>query len=306
MRKILYATASCLLAFSAQAQMVPQNNNGPYSYSYAQDRVNQGYSAPVPYQYAGYYYAQDPRVVAAPRSPQVYGFYQQPVQQNYNANAPRPQMMWYPTQQQRFAASEPVYMAAPSYDMYQQEQRPDVYQSPVYNSQAVRQGKDWYADLHLGVGGTLGWKGDFDTPIGPVWGIAIGKRVLPNVRVDVEFNYHTKADLVDNDTGSIEYQQYDLGANVYYDFPVRSHLPVKPFVGAGVWGVKGKASASSYNGKKLATADAKVKLGLSAAAGVIYPINDMFSVLAMARARYIVADENLYNIEGLIGLRYHF
>ncbi len=303
MRKFLYATASCLLAISAQAQMVPQNN-GPYSYSYTQDRVDQGYNAPVPYQYGGYY-AQTPRVVPAPASPQVYGFYQQPVQQNYNANAPRVQMMWYPTQQQRAAANEQVYVN-PAYDMYQQEQEPNVYRSPVYNSTASRQGKDWYADLHIGVGGTLGWKGDFDTPIAPIWGIALGKRLSPTVRADAEFNYHLKADLVDTDTGSIEYQQYDLGANIYYDFPVRSHLPVRPFVGAGIWAVKGKASAKSYNGRKLDGADSKIKLGLSAAAGVVYPINEMFSLLAMARARYIVTDDKLYNIEGLVGVRYYF
>lgn len=303
MKKYLFPLCTCLMIFSAQAQMVPQNN-GPYNYSYAQDRINQGYHATTPYQNMGYN-PQDSHMVASPASPQVYGFYQQPIQQNYHANVQsRPQMMWYPTRQQVALANGQVY-TNPVYDM-EQDSQPNVYQSPVYNSKAIRQRNSWYADLKLGVGVTMGWKKGFDKPISPVWGIAIGKKLSSTLRADVEFAHHLNGELVDTDTGTIEYKQYELGANVYYDFPVRSHLPFRPFVGAGIWGVKARATATSYNGKRLDTADSNIKLGLSATAGVIYPINEMFSLLAMARARYIVTDDHLYNLEGLVGVRYHF
>jgi len=292
-------TLPCLLAFAAQAQMMPENND-PHNYSYAQDRVAQGYGVPV-YQNGGGYGGANTQVRVAPASSQAYGFYQQPVESNYNANTPRSTMMWYPTQQQRALANGQVYVNPP----YEMEEEVEVYQSPVYKSKVVQQKRGWYADLHLGVGGTSGWKGNLDTPVGPVWGIAVGTRLSPTLRVDAEFAYHTKAKLTKTAVAKAEYKQYDLGANVYYDFPVQSHIVVKPFVGLGLWGVNGKVTVSRGS-KHISSKNHNFKLGVSAAAGVAYPINQVLSLIALGRVRYIAMDDALWNIEGLMGIRYHF
>ena len=306
MKKILFFVTSSFLATAVAAQT--------YSgYSYSQDRVEQGYSNP----YQGYPQNGYPTASAydayapAPTSVQAYGFYQQPapaapatVPATYGRTQ-QSQMMWYPTQQQRAVASGYPYPASAYYmqdDMPQQEY---VSRSPVYNSKATRQKKSLYADVRLGIGGTPGWGNGFDTPIGPVWGIALGTRLSPTVRVDAEFAYHTEAKLATENHTKVKYRQYDLGANVYYDFPTNAGLGVRPFVGAGIWGIKGKASAV-HKGFKIADADSDIKLGMSVAGGVVYPINEMFSAVAMARARYIDTEEDLFNIEGFVGLRYHF
>ncbi len=301
MKKYLLATF-CLATLSAQAQMAPEST-GSYTYSYAQDRVEQGYNVPVSYQNNAY---ANPAYVPgnpAPVSPQVYGFYQQPVEQNYDANYPRPQMMWYPTQQQRAVASGQMYQMPSSSSAQEMPQQPDVYQSPVY---AISQKGSWYIDLRLGIGGTDGWENDFDIPVGPIWGFAIGKKISPNVRVDAEFDYHLKAKLAKTALAKIEYKQYDLGANIYYDFPLQSHVRVRPFIGAGIWAVDGKTTVSSKKGTRISSADSDIKLGLSGALGIAYPISEVLSLIAMARARYIMTKEELWNIEGLLGIRYHF
>ena len=294
MKKLLVFVTSLLATTALQAQTSDQ------TYSYAQDRVDQGYNYPRTYPQAGAYGVYD-QSVPAPVSSQAYGFYQQAPTPNYNQQqqaVQQRQLTWYPTQQQRMAAYGGSY-----YENVPQQ--PNVYRSPVYNSHAMRHKKDWYADLHLGVGATMGWEHGFDDPVAPMWGIALGTRVSPTVRVEAAFDYHTEGKLASYRGRKINYRQYDLGANIYYGFPTNASLPIKPFVGAGIWGVKGKASAK-YRGLKIAGADSDIKLGISVAAGVTYPINEMFSAVAMGRLRYINCKEDLYNLEGLIGLRYHF
>lgn len=297
MKRLLLVGISLLITTSLSAKTYSDKSFG---YSYSQELINQGYMAEKPPVYSNGSY--DPNLMPAPAAPQAYGFYlQQPRSTPDPRDAQSSQMMWYPTQQQRAEASgSPVYLAGG----YAGEQPNNVYNSPVYNS-AVVQRQGHYLDAHFGIGATLGWKHGFDTPVGPVWGLAFGTRFKPLIRGDIEFNYHEEARLAKVKGHEVTYKQYDLGANVYYDFPVQSHITFKPFVGAGIWATKGKATAKHKEAKIVST-DSDIKLGLSVAGGVIYPLNELFSLYAMARARYIVTDENLYNLEGLLGIRYHF
>ncbi|MBQ3695480.1 MAG: porin family protein [Alphaproteobacteria bacterium] len=298
MKRSLLFTLCLLITHPVWAQTYDASQG----YSYSQSRVEQGYNADRSYQAGAYGNAAYDTSVPAPASPQAYGFYQQPTPAPYSNVTPQrsSQMMWYPTQQQRLEAG--LYGA--SYETASAEQKADPYRSPVYNSKEVRRKRPFYADFRLGIGVTMGWPSGLDKPVSPIWGVAVGTRMSPTVRVDAEFDYHTEGKLATEEHRKIKYKQYDFGANIYYDFPVNAALRVYPFVGAGIWAVKGKANGKYQGLKVSSTSD--INLGLSVAGGVTYPINEMFSLVAMARARYIHTDDNLYNLEGLIGVRYHF
>ena len=248
-----------------------------------------------------YYYrvGEAPEVVLAASSqqanpapaPQTYGFYrQQPA-----AQAPYAQ------------GGTQTYYAAPNRGGYGQAgynqnsyNQANYYRSPVYNQQAVAK-KLYYVGVHGGVATSMGWPKGMDDLVVPMFGLTLGTYLTNNVRVDGEFAYHAEGKLAKTHRTEVKYKQYNLGANVYYDFDAS---PVfKPFVGAGIWGVQGKTSAKIDDKSK---AMSGVKTGLSVSAGVKRVINENFSFIAMARGRYIFSKEGIYNLEALLGIQYHF
>lgn len=262
-------------------------------YSYSQDRIAQGYGSALDRYQQNHSNAAP--TYPAPASAQSYGFYL-----NQKPQASSGQMMWYPTARQRAQS-----FGTPPYDQVgyvPTNGYPSPYRSPVYNQEQIRP-KVYYMGANIGLGNTLGWKGVLDHPIVPVWSVTLGKKLYPNVRGDVEFQYHTQAKLANSSTMKVNYTQYDLGANMYYDFPVAT--PYRPFIGVGAWGVKAKLSGKYQSIRKL-SASSKVKFALSLAAGLAYRVNESFSLLGLVRARYIFSKDDLYNLEGLVGVQYHF
>ena len=164
-----------------------------------------------------------------------------------------------------------------------------------------------YATIRTGFGGTMGWGKGAKDPVGAIFNIAIGKYLSNNLRVDGEIGYHTKGKLYSRYVGErkleIKYRQYDLGANAYYDFPAMSNDWV-PFIGAGVWLVKSRASGQN-NEVKIASSD-KTHLAVSGAVGATYRLNEVFTAEAMGRFRYLFTKDNVYNLEVLLGIRADF
>lgn len=276
------------------------------TYSYAQMRAEQG-MATHNTAYVNGQYQNGGAEYAAPPSPQLYGFYLQGDQASFSSHSeaasPKP-LIWYPTARQRAQAfGQPPYDTQVATEDMDEDDLQKLYHSPVYNSKAVRNKKSLYAGFQLGFGTTLGWEEKLDTTLVPMWSATLGTIVQPNVRLDAEFVYHTKRQFLNDKNGKVEYKQYNLGANIYYDFPVR--YTAKPFIGAGIWAVKGKASGK-YQGSKIQSINSSMRLAFSVAAGVTYPLTDVLNLIAMGRARYIFTDSDLYNLEGLFGFQYHF
>ena len=174
--------------------------------------------------------------------------------------------------------------------------------------------KRFYATLRAGVGGTFGWDenektGKVSNPVGAILSISLGAYLKPNVRLDGEFAYHTKDDLYKGNDAYLEgkgkYSQYDFGVNLYYDFNTNSE--VRPFVGLGIWGISSKVTSDIKNvyGDTRDTSRNKTNFAVSGALGVAYQVNDLLTLEAMARARYIFS-EDIYNLEGLLGSRFSF
>jgi len=268
MKKLLLLGAALLVAQSVSAQMTES-----YYYRMGEHPTQVMTAPPQP-------------VYAAPASPQAYSFYRNP----NTYYAPGAQAA---RQQAYYAAANPSY----GRPMYNQN---SYYRSPVYNQQAVAR-KLFYAGAHVGVGTSLGWPNGLNDLVVPVGGLTIGTYLDDNVRADAEFLYHGEGKLAKLNNGEVKYKQYNLGANIYYDINTGSLM--KPFIGAGVWGVQGKTSAKLNERSSLMSG---VKLGLSISAGITRPITDEFTFVAMARARYIFSKEGIYNLEGLFGVQYHF
>lgn len=184
------------------------------------------------------------------------------------------------------------------------------YGSPVFTPNAPnirpqqRVSKLYYLGVHGGLGATLGWDNSEHKPIKPVFGLVAGTWAAPDIRLDAEFDYHLKGTLVNNRKERTTYRQYDFGANAYYDFPMTQY-GFRPFVGGGLWLVK-KMATTQNKLTQASTSHSGWKLGLSASAGVFYPINESLRLSSMLRARYIITNESLYNIEALVGAYYSF
>ena len=63
---IFFLVVSSIFSFVSQAQVA--------AYSYAQDRINQGYGPPSKYSHYGMF-MDEKNTEKAPESPQIYGFY---------------------------------------------------------------------------------------------------------------------------------------------------------------------------------------------------------------------------------------
>ena len=238
----------------------------------------------------------EPSSRQTPTSVASYGFYQNEAAGESSSG----KLTWYPTLRQRAQA----FGQAPyDYRYGNQAVRGTVSRSGVYREEAPPQKRFFYVGTQVGAGSTLGWKGGAKHPVVPLWGLTLGTKVTSAVRVDLEFLYHTKAKLMDSVGEKVEYKQYELGANWYYDFPRYGAL--RPFVGAGIWGVKGKLSGY-YKGNQQVSGESGLKLGLSVATGASYQVDEMLSLLALLRARYVARKDDVYNLEGLLGVRYHF
>ena len=169
------------------------------------------------------------------------------------------------------------------------------YSSPVFMKDASQRAKKlYYAGARLGLASTSTKKSG--SAIKPMLGLFIGTWADNNIRLDAEFDYHAKSSLKQKTT----YHQYELGANVYYDFPV-TQSGWQPFVGAGLWTVKTKTT--KHNGAT-SSSSSNLRLALSASAGAAYPINEYLTFSAMLRGRYLITGESIYNIEGLVGVSY--
>ena len=290
MKKVFVASMVLILSASIEGKAE--------GYSYSQDRIVQGFGSPVQsvsqpvQQQSGRY-----PVYAAPVSPQGYGFYQN-TSNGYQGSSSN--LIWYPTARQRAQGfGQPPYDDAgyvPSAGGYQR------YQSPVYKQDAPRK-RFFYVGAQVGMGSTRGWRGHLDHPLVAVWGLTLGTNIKPNVRADVEWLYHMKGKLDSAPGTRIDYKQHSLGANFYYDFPTQS--VVRPFVGVGIWGVKGKISGQ-YRRTRDIDVSSDVKLAFSIAAGLSYKVTEEFSLMSLLRARYIMSKDDVYNLEGLLGVKYHF
>ena len=256
--------------------------------------------------YAGqdqaYYGAQGNTAQAVEqRSLQSYNFYQEPAETRavaYDASGyGAPQLSNYPQ-----SAGGAGYQAYPGY--VTAAGVPVYYGSPVYDQQQIAyKMRKYYADFHVGAGGTFSIGNGMDTPKGGVWGVTVGTHLKNNLRADVEFNYHLGSKLGKEGDKKIKYKQYDLGLNLYYDLPTNAYR-LKPFMGVGAWGVKGKTNGTFKANKLDLTKDKKFAVSL--AGGATYDLSPAFSFFGMVRARYIFCDEDVYNLEGLLGIRYYF
>ena len=115
-------------------------------------------------------------------------------------------------------------------------------------------------------------------------------------------NFYEKKGIYAN--SKLEYSQYDFGLSGYYDFI--NEAKFRPFVGLGIWGIGTKIHAKSNNGYySTAAQNSRTQFAVSGALGAAYYFTDAFALEAMGRARYIF-DEDIYNLEGLIGTRFSF
>ncbi|MBP5343687.1 MAG: porin family protein [Alphaproteobacteria bacterium] len=162
--------------------------------------------------------------------------------------------------------------------------------------------KRYYGVLRLGYGSTHGMGSPYKTPHSVLFSGAIGMYLPAQFRADIDLTYHTKESLYKGALVNFDYAQYDLGVNGYYDFSVSQ--TIKPFVGLGLGLTKNEVS-----GKKtpiLKKPDDGVHLAFSVAGGLDYYLTPKIALEALLRIRYIFADKNLYNIEGLLGAKYDF
>ena len=284
--KRLFITSFALLLGVLEASQASAQ-----SYSYSQDRIAQGYGSAVTLYDRNH--SNEAPAYPAPSSAQSYGFYL-----HQKPQSSRGQLTWYPTARQRAQG-----FGMPPYDQagYAPQGSTSPYRSPVYYQEHSRS-RVFYAGANIGLGSTLGWKGVLDHPIVPVWSLTLGKRFDRTLRGDIEFQHHTRAKLSNTKNSEVNYTQYELGANVYYDFPVTTVY--RPFIGAGIWGVKAKLSG--YQGSRPVDTSSNIKLAFSLATGLSYRFSEAFSLLALLRARYIFSKDDLYNLEGLLGVQYHF
>ena len=180
------------------------------------------------------------------------------------------------------------------------------YNSPVFKEEVKNkktQNKLYYVGIRGGIGGTFGWDNGQHKPVKPIFGLVAGTWATPDIRLDAELDYHLKGKLSNNSTRQTTYKQYDLGANIYYDFPKIEHGLI-PFVGGGLWLVNKKITDKPIVGKTVS--NSSWRWGFSANAGLTYPISEAFSLSAMLRGRYLITSESLYNLEALFGAQYAF
>lgn len=202
----------------------------------------------------------------------------------------------------RYITGGNPYAATPRQSVYDNQN--SYYSSPVFKEETRTRAKLYYLGAHGGLGGTFGWDNGEKKPIKPILGVVAGTWATPDIRLDAEFDYHVKGNLSKKSEGKKTYKQYDLGANAYYDFPM-TRYGFQPFVGGGLWLIKKMVTAQNSTTHK-DESHSGWKLGLSAAAGLAFPINDNWRISSMLRARYIVTNEGLYNLEALIGAQYAF
>ena len=184
--------------------------------------------------------------------------------------------------------------------------------SPVFSKKAAQ--KRFYLTTRVGMGKTTGFddknvKGKMKDPSSAILSLSLGGYLTSNIRVDAEFAYHTKGKLYEEKglyaDGKLEYDQYDFGLNGYYDFWAGSKL--RPFVGVGIWGSSARVHAKAVNTYRDTYDDrnTEIQFAVSGAVGAAYHFTDTFALEVMGRARYIF-DEDIYNLEGLLGTRFSF
>jgi len=165
-------------------------------------------------------------------------------------------------------------------------------------------GKKYYAALRLGYGGTYGWNKPFREPKSVMFNGVLGLYLPNQFRADFDLTYHTKETLYKEEgEPTFDYSQYDLGVNLYYD--VNAFEKLKPFLGVGIGLTNSKASGTTQH-PALKVSDDETNLSFAATAGIAYYLNRNVALEALMRARYILCDGDLYNIEGLVGVRYDF
>jgi len=256
--------------------------------------VQQAYPAQNPYPAQNGY----PAVISNnPYNPAQPAIMQHPAM--VQANTPAPHVAQYGFYRQKSGqAVRPQYIIggnpyAVPYRSSSDNQN-SYYNSPVFADDAPRRARRlYYAGARIGLSGVFTKSGNF---VKPALGLFAGTWIKENVRADIEFDYHAKGNLKKHTT----YQQYDLGGNVYYDFPMLSS-GFRPFVGGGLWLVKKKTTASADS---TSSSHSGWKLALSGSAGLTYPVTDHFSLSGMLRARYIVTSDSIYNLEALFGATY--
>ena len=173
----------------------------------------------------------------------------------------------------------------------------------VYKVEEPKAIKKYYGVLRLGYGATHGWNSPFKTPRSVIINGAAGMYLPNQFRADIDLAYHIKDSLYKTETGkNFDYSQYDLSVNGYYDFNLSQ--TVKPFVGLGLGLTNSKVSGATNGALKIS--DDETNLAFSVSGGLDYYLTNNIALEALLRARYILCDGDLYNIEGLLGVRYDF
>lgn len=178
----------------------------------------------------------------------------------------------------------------------------------------------FYVTPRVGFGGTFGWISELDTPYVPVFGVAGGLK-FNNFRAELEFNYRLEGELFNKTVSSgsasakyeMNYSQYDLALNGYYDFNLESKWT--PFIGAGLgvakWKITDKASVSTPWGSGSDEEEfSDAGFIVSVMGGVSYQMTDHIALEGMARYRYLSVDADagsgLSNVDAIIGARFSF
>ena len=173
---------------------------------------------------------------------------------------------------------------------------------PLYKAEDTKVAKNYYGVLRLGYGATYGWNSPFKTPRSVIINGAAGMYLPKQFRADIDLAYHVKDTLYTEAGRSFKYSQYDISVNGYYDFNVSQ--TIKPFVGLGLGITNSKVSGTTRGALKIS--DDETNLAFSASGGLTYYLTNDIALEALLRARYILSDGDLYNIEGLLGVRYDF
>ena len=200
--------------------------------------------------------------------------YPPPPRPSYNYRQPVRTQPAYNTS--TYPSSQPVYY-------------PSTSQPVNYEHQNV-----FYLTPRFGFGGTFI---DDETVSAPIIDVAIGMYAGYNFRGDVEIGYHFKSEVVDD----IDYSQLDVSLNGYYDFDTGTAF--KPFIGVGIGAATSELSVDGYYDDYDWD---ETNFMISAQIGASIDLTQNIAFEVMGRYRYLFTEGDVYNIEGLGGVRFSF
>ena len=237
-----------------------------------------------------------------------YGGYPSEYAANNQAGTLRPVRSGYQVYADQSQVPERVYTRtypmAYGYAQAMPATRPNVRMVNNKSASAKDDNKTYYGVLRAGYGSTFGWQEPFGIPRAWIFNGAFGMYLPHHFRADIDLGYHIK-DILYRSHGepTLRYSQYDLGINVYYD--VNLSKSFKPFLGAGIGLTNSKVSGKTAK-TEIKFSDDETNLSFTATAGIAYYLTTHVALEALMRARYILCDGDLYNFEGLMGIRYDF